>query len=177
MPVRSTATRMDVGWRTSAGRDQDGRRIRKTVYAQTQAEARAKLIDLQARYLDLTVERSIFGSSRVAHAPMWDSGLRQHPRRWSAAVHFAARALDDSPDIRSSFHCQQGRRRSVLVAYALLRVRGHSAETAASLIHHHHHEACLVPAYVSSVETWFAAGALILRGPCGRTITNRPTTL
>ena len=91
---------MDVGWRISAGRDQDGRRIRKTVYAQTQAEAQAKLIDLQARYLDLTVERSIFGSSRVAHAPMWDSGLRQHPRRWSAAVHFAARALDDSPDIR-----------------------------------------------------------------------------
>src|SRR5215472_4312152 len=36
--------------RISAGRDQDGRRIRKTVYALSQAEAQAKLIELQARY-------------------------------------------------------------------------------------------------------------------------------
>lgn len=36
--------------RISAGRDQDGRRIRKTAYALSQAEAQAKLIELQARY-------------------------------------------------------------------------------------------------------------------------------
>jgi hypothetical protein len=36
--------------RISAGRDPQGRRIRKTVYAQTQAEAQARLIELQARY-------------------------------------------------------------------------------------------------------------------------------
>ena len=33
--------------RISAGRDQDGRRIRKTIYALSQAEAQAKLIELQ----------------------------------------------------------------------------------------------------------------------------------
>jgi len=36
--------------RISAGCDQDGRPIRKTVYAQTQAEAQAKLIQLRTRY-------------------------------------------------------------------------------------------------------------------------------
>src|SRR5215813_2938258 len=34
---------------------------------------------------DLAVERALFGRAHVAHAPMWDTGRRQHPRRWSAA--------------------------------------------------------------------------------------------
>jgi len=50
MLARSTYP--DGRWvaRISAGRDQTGRRIRNTVYAQTQAEAQARLIELQARY-------------------------------------------------------------------------------------------------------------------------------
>ncbi len=36
--------------RISVGRDSDGRRIRKTVYATSQADAQAKLVELQARY-------------------------------------------------------------------------------------------------------------------------------
>jgi len=39
---------------------------------------------------DLAVERALFGAARVAHAPMWDTGWRQHPRRWAAAARFVA---------------------------------------------------------------------------------------
>ena len=108
---------------------------------------------------DLAVERALFGPSRVAHAPMWDNGRPQDPAKWATAAHFAARALDEDPDARVLIHCQQGRRRSVLVAYAILRLRGHSPEDAARLILSNRTEGRLVPAYRASVEEWMAAGA------------------
>jgi protein-tyrosine phosphatase len=113
---------------------------------------------------DLAVERSVFGASRVAHAPMVDFGLAQQPRLWSAAAWFAAAALDDDADARVLIHCQQGRRRSVMVAYAVLRLRGSSAQAAAALLAHHRREAQLVPAYVTSVERWLDGGAVAV-GP------------
>ncbi len=104
---------------------------------------------------DLAVERALFGPSRVAIAPMWDNGRRHPPRLWAPAAMFAAEALDD-PEARVLIHCQQGRRRSVLVAYAVLRLRGHSGEDAARLILSHRAEARLVPAYRATVEDWLA---------------------
>jgi predicted protein tyrosine phosphatase len=108
---------------------------------------------------DLAVERAVFGPSRVVHAPMWDTGRSQHPRLWSAAAHFASTTLADDAEARVLIHCHQGRRRSVLVAYAVLRLRGHSATDAADLIHIHRREAELVTTYQASVEAWLAAGA------------------
>jgi protein-tyrosine phosphatase len=108
---------------------------------------------------DLAVERALFGAARVVPAPMWDTGRYQHPRRWSAGAHFAVRALEGDPDARVLIHCKQGRRRSVLVAYAVLRLRGRSAAIASGLILKHRIEASLVPAYQASVENWLAAGA------------------
>jgi protein-tyrosine phosphatase len=108
---------------------------------------------------DLAAERALLGSSRVAYAPMWDHGLRQHPQRWAAATHFAARALNEDPAARVLIHCHGGRRRSVLVAYAVLRLRGHPPEDAGTLILQHRAEARLVRAYTTSVEAWLAAGA------------------
>jgi atypical dual specificity phosphatase len=112
---------------------------------------------------DLAAERALLGPGRVAHAPMWDSGLPQPPRLWSAAAVFAARALDD-PRARVLVHCQQGRRRSVFVAYAILRLRGHSESGAAALISRHRREAELVAAYTGGVERWLADGGTPL-GP------------
>jgi protein-tyrosine phosphatase len=112
---------------------------------------------------DLSVERALFGPSRVAHAPMWDSGRRQPPRLWAPAALFAAAALEEDPEAGVLVHCQQGRRRSVLVAYAALRLRGWSGEDAARLILSSRAEARLVPAYRASVEDWLAA-----TGPGGR---------
>jgi protein-tyrosine phosphatase len=74
-------------------------------------------------------------------------------------VGFAADALSSSPDVRVLIHCRQGRRRSALVAYAVLRVRGHDAASAAELITRHRVEARLVPAYVDSVERWLSSTA------------------
>jgi protein-tyrosine phosphatase len=108
---------------------------------------------------DLAVERDIFGADRVAHAPMWDFGHEQNPWRWSAAAHFGAEVLAGDPDTRLFIHCQQGRRRSVLMAYAVLRLRGYPAPDAGQLIRRHRAEAELVEAYLSSVERWLAAGA------------------
>ena len=102
---------------------------------------------------DLGMERVIFGSDHVAHAPMWDHGGPQSPDAWAGAAEFAAEALND-PNARVLIHCQRGRRRSVLVAYAALRLRGHSAENAAELILSHRKEAHLVPSYRASVEEW-----------------------
>jgi protein-tyrosine phosphatase len=106
---------------------------------------------------DLVVERALFGRSRVITAPMWDHGRPQPPRLWSRAAHFAARALDDDPEARVLIHCHQGRRRSVLVAYAVLRLRGRTPDEAARVILDHRREATLVPAYRTSVEDWLAA--------------------
>jgi len=80
------------------------------------------------------------------------------PELWAEAAEFAAAALDD-PDARVLIHCQRGRRRSVLVAYAVLRLRGRSPEDAARLLLDHRVEAHLVPAYRRSVEDWLAERA------------------
>ena len=102
---------------------------------------------------DLDMERAVFGRDRVAHASMWDHGRPQRPEAWAEAAEFAARALDD-PGARVLIHCQRGRRRSVLVAYATLRLRGHGPEEAARIVLSHRKEAHLVPEYRASVEEW-----------------------
>src|SRR5215471_15733280 len=105
---------------------------------------------------DLAVERALFGQAHVAHAPMWDTGRRQHPRRWSAAARFVTRALDEDASARVLIHCHAGIHRSVLVAYAALRLRDHSADNAAALIMCHRVEAELLPAYRASVDDWIS---------------------
>lgn len=105
-------------------------------------------------FQDLAVERAVFGRAHVAHAPMWDTGWRQDPRRWSAAARFAARALDEDATAGVLIHCRAGIHRSVLVAYAALRLRNHSADDAAGLILRHRAEAELLPAYRASVDDW-----------------------
>lgn len=107
---------------------------------------------------DLDMERAIFGPANVVQAPMWDHGRPQSPDAWAAAAEFAAAALED-PDAKVLIHCQRGRRRSVLVAYATLRLRGHDPETAARLVLGHRREAHLVPAYRASVEEWLRGRA------------------
>src|SRR5262249_61718734 len=109
---------------------------------------------------DLAAERAIFGADHVAVAPMWDHGRAQPPELWAEAAEFAAAALDD-PDARVLIHCQRGRRRSVLVAYAVLRLRGYPPEDAARLVLDHRAEAHLVPSYRRS-------GADALRAPAPR---------
>jgi protein-tyrosine phosphatase len=106
---------------------------------------------------DLWAEREVFGPDRVAHAPMWDSGRRQPSRLWAPAARFAADALDDDPSAGVLVHCQQGRRRSAMVAYAILRLRGHDADDAARMVLESRAPASLVPAYVESVEDWLSA--------------------
>jgi protein-tyrosine phosphatase len=105
---------------------------------------------------DLMLERELLGADHVAHAPMWDSGRPQPPRLWAAAVTFAAQALENDGTARVLIHCQQGRRRSVMVAYAVLRLREHEPAAAAALIKAHRREARIVDAYTSSVERWLA---------------------
>jgi len=51
-------------------------------------------------------------------------------------------------------HCTAGMHRSVMVAYAVLRLRGHDRAQAADLVLHYRPQAELVPAYVRSVERW-----------------------
>ena len=108
---------------------------------------------------DLAAERAVFGSGRVAHAPMQDHGLRQRPAVWAAAACFAARVLDDQPQAGVLIHCTAGRRRSAMVAYAVLRLRGHDRTAAAALVQRYRTGAELVPAYVRSVERWLATAA------------------
>jgi protein-tyrosine phosphatase len=105
---------------------------------------------------DLDMERAIFGPDRVTHAPMWDHGRAQSPEAWAHAAEFVAEALED-PNAKVLIHCQRGRRRSVLVAYAALRLRGHDPEAAAQLVLAYRSEAHLVPAYRASVEEWLRA--------------------
>lgn len=108
---------------------------------------------------DLAAERALLGPDHVAHAPMWDFGQPQPPRLWSAAVRFGAEVLRCDPDAGLLIHCQQGRRRSAMLAYAVLRLRGHDPGQAAMLICRHRHEARLVGPYLTSVERWLVAGA------------------
>jgi protein-tyrosine phosphatase len=113
---------------------------------------------------DLAVERALFGASRVIHAPMWDRRRPQPPRLWSAAACFAAQVLTEDPTAGILIHCQQGRCRSVMLTYAVLRLRGLPAPATTALITRYRVEAQIVAAYITSVETWLAAGAT----PTGR---------
>lgn len=105
---------------------------------------------------DLWMERLVLGEDRVATAPMWDHGRPQDPARWSEAAEFAGAALDD-PSARVLIHCQQGRRRSAMVTYAVLRLRGVPEAEAARTILEGRPITSLVPAYRASVEGWLAA--------------------
>lgn len=77
---------------------------------------------------------------------------------WLEAVDPVAYLVDevDLPLVRSHpasiANGKQGRCRSVMVAYAVLRLRGHSADEAATPILTHRREALLVPLYRDSVE-------------------------
>ena len=108
---------------------------------------------------DLAAERAAFGPGRVAHAPMADHGLRQPPGAWAPAACFAARVLADQPQAGVLIHCTAGRRRSAMLAYAVLRLRGHDRTQAAALVLRYRTGAVLVPAYVHSVEQWLATAA------------------
>jgi protein-tyrosine phosphatase len=108
---------------------------------------------------DLSAELAAF-PGRVMHAPMWDLGQRQRPRLWAAAAAFAATALAEDPQARVLIHCHWGKRRSAMVAYAVLRLRGHAQETAAALVLKHRPQAELVPNYVRSVEGWLTSQGL-----------------
>jgi protein-tyrosine phosphatase len=108
---------------------------------------------------DLAAERAAFGPGRVAHAPMQDHGLQQRPAVWAAAACFAARVLEDQPQAGVLIHCTAGKRRSAMLAYAVLRLRGHDRTRAAALVLSYRTEAQLVPAYVRSVERWLATAA------------------
>ena len=107
-------------------------------------------------YGDLAAERAAFGPGRVAHAPLQDHGRRQRPAVWAAAACFAARVLDEQPQAGVLIHCSAGRRRSAMLAYAVLRLRGRDRTRAAALVLTYRAEAELVPAYVRSVERWLA---------------------
>ena len=106
---------------------------------------------------DLAAERAAFGPDRVAHAPMQDHGLRQRPAAWAAGARFAVDVLDGQPQAGVLIHCTAGRRRSVMVSYAVLRLRGYDRAAAGSLLLRYRPGAQLVPAYVRSVERWLAA--------------------
>jgi len=108
---------------------------------------------------DLAAELAAFGPGRVAHAPMQDHGLRQRPAAWADAARFAAAVLEDEPEAGVLIHCTAGRRRSAMVAYAVLRLRGHDRARAAALVLRYRTEAMMVPAYVRSVERWLAESA------------------
>jgi protein-tyrosine phosphatase len=111
------------------------------------------------RYGDLAAELAVFGSAQVSHAPMQDHGRRQRPAVWAAAACFAAGVLEDQPQARVLIHCSAGRRRSVMLAYAVLRMRGHDRAQAAALVLRYRAGAQLVSAYVRSVERWLATAA------------------
>lgn len=105
---------------------------------------------------DLAAERAAFDSGRVVHAPMADHGRAQRPAGWAAAACFAARVLEDQPRAGVLIHCSAGRRRSAMLAYAVLRLRGHDQTQAAALVLRYRPQAQLVPAYIRSVELWLA---------------------
>jgi len=101
---------------------------------------------------DLWIEREVLGADRVAHADMWDHGRPQDPALWAPAAVFGAQALRDDPDAQVLVHCQQGRRRSVFVAYAILRQLGFGEDDAATAVLDARPRGHLVPAYRAGVE-------------------------
>jgi protein-tyrosine phosphatase len=62
------------------------------------------------------------------------------------------RVLDDQPHAGVLIHCSAGRRRSAMLAYAVLHLRGHDRTRAVALVLRYRPQAQLVPAYVHSVE-------------------------
>jgi protein-tyrosine phosphatase len=164
--TRLYGPRRDVSWLTWIGEE------RIAVGGVPTADSVARLAGLGVTHVvncrstaetrfsqDLAVERAMFGAACVAHAPMRDLGRRQHPRLWAPAACFAVRVLDSQPQARVLIHCQQGMHRSAMLAYAVLRLRGHTAADAAALILDHRTEAQLLPAYVSSVEQWMSSSS------------------
>jgi protein-tyrosine phosphatase len=109
---------------------------------------------------DLAAERAAFGPGRVVHAPMQDHGLRQRPALWAAAACFAAQVITEQQQAGVLIHCSAGRRRSPILAYAVLRLRGHAPVQATALVLSYRTKAELVPAYVRSVERWLTSAAL-----------------
>ena len=107
---------------------------------------------------DLYVERQVFGADHVISAPMWDHGRAQPPGLWAPAAEFGARVLEEDSAAGVLVHCQQGRRRSAMVAYAILRLRGHDPDDAEGLVLDNRAPAVLVPAYKESVERWLSDG-------------------
>jgi protein-tyrosine phosphatase len=105
---------------------------------------------------DLWAEREVFGADHVAAAPMWDHGRAQPPALWAPAARAAADWLAQDPAAGVLIHCQQGRHRSAMVAYAVLRLRGHDPDEAADLVLSSRASAKLIPAYRASVEDWLA---------------------
>ena len=83
---------------------------------------------------DLWAERQVFGADHVMAAPMWDHGRDQPPALWAPAAEFGARVLEEDSAAGVLVHCQQGRRRSAMVAYAILRLRGHDPDDAERLV-------------------------------------------
>lgn len=133
----------------------------RDLLARARAEGVTHIVNCRARLQtrisqDLWASRRAFGADRVIHAPMWDSGRPQSPDNWADGALFAAAALDDDPEARVLIHCQQGRRRSAMVTYATLRLRGRSPEAAAAAILDHRLVAQVVPEYRASVEDWLA---------------------
>lgn len=108
---------------------------------------------------DLWSARRVLGADHVAHAPMWDNGRAKDPSLWAPAALFGARALQGDPEARVLVHCQQGRRRSVFVAYAILRLLGFPEDDAARMVLEARPFGMLVPAYRASAERWLADGA------------------
>jgi len=124
---------------------------------------------------DLWAARKVLGKDNVVHAGMWDTGRPKDPEIWSDAALFAAEALHADPEARVLIHCQQGRRRSVMLAYATLRLLGHSEADAARGVLEARPMGRLVPAYRASVERWLAQRASV--GISGSSDANPPSAL
>ena len=117
---------------------------------------------------DLSAEKQLFGATNVAVAPMWDHGRHQPPAKWADAAEMAARWLEDDPHARVLIHCQRGRRRSMMVAYAVLRLRGRAPEVAAKELLENRHEGRIVPAYRRAIEDWLTSRPAEVHGMIGR---------
>ena len=131
-------------------------RVSKTGYVDKQGRRR----DYSSAYLRRTYrDGGTVKNETVANI----FGLGQRPRLWAAAAGFAARALDEQPHARVLIHFSAGRRRSAMLAYAVLRLPGRTAGEAASLVLRYRAGAQLVPAYVHSVERWLAREPAALR--------------
>jgi protein-tyrosine phosphatase len=117
---------------------------------------------------DFWAAQQVLGRENVTAAGMWDTGRPKDPEQWADAALFAAKVLQADPDARVLVHCQQGRRRSVMVAYATLRLLGRSEAEAARGVIEARPMGRLVPAYRSSVERWLASrSAAVLDQPAG----------